>query len=110
VQLSIPWLSAKFNDVAFLILCLAAVVLTVVLSITGALSGRIATDKASDIAPLASNNPWGEWRHPLYGTVASWFGSRPTAAGTIGTNRSTCDLRDFLPVDQWLAFNWRADR
>jgi hypothetical protein len=74
---------SRFDRIAFLILCIAVVVLMIVLSIIGAFSGKIARDTASYFAPLASNNPWGEWRHPLYGTVASWFGGSPTAAGNI---------------------------
>src|SRR5262245_44461435 len=71
----------KRDRIAFSILCIAVVVLMIVLSIIGAFSGKIARDTASYFAPLASNNPWGEWRHPLYGTVASWFGGSPTTAG-----------------------------
>ena len=74
---------SKFDRIAFLILCIAVMVLMIALSIIGTLSGKIATDTASYFAPLASNNPWGEWRHPLYGTVASWVGGGPTAAGNV---------------------------
>ena len=73
----------KFDRIAFLILCVAVVVLMIALSIIGTLSGKIATDTASYFAPLASNNPWGEWRHPLYGTVATWFGGNATSAGNV---------------------------
>jgi hypothetical protein len=73
----------KRDRIAFLILCIAVVALMIVLSIIGAFSGKMARDTASYFAPLASNNPWGEWRHPLYGTVASWFGGSPTATGNV---------------------------
>jgi hypothetical protein len=55
----------------------------IVLAIIGSLSGKIATDTASYFAPLASSNPWGEWRHPLYGMVASWLGASSTAPGGV---------------------------
>jgi hypothetical protein len=74
---------SKFDRIAFVILCIAVVLLMIVLSIIGAFSGKIARDTASYFAPLASNNPWGEWRHPLYGTVASWFGGNSTTAGNV---------------------------
>jgi len=74
---------SKFDRIAFLILCVAIVLLMIVLSIIGTFSGKVARDTASYFAPLASNNPWGEWRHPLYGTVASWFGGSPTTAGNV---------------------------
>src|SRR5262245_1907459 len=73
----------KRDRIAFSILCIAVVILMIVLSIIGAFSGKIATDTASYFAPLDSNNPWGEWRHPLYGALASWFGGSPTAAGNV---------------------------
>lgn len=73
----------KRDRIALSILCIAVVLLVIVLSIIGTFSGKIARDTASYFTPLTSNNPWGEWRHPLYGMVASWFGGSPTAAGNV---------------------------
>jgi hypothetical protein len=74
---------SRFDRIALLILCIAVVALMIVLAIIGSLSGKIATDTASYFAPLASSNPWGEWRHPLYGMVASWLGASSTAPGGV---------------------------
>jgi hypothetical protein len=71
---------SRFDRIALLILCIAAGALMIVLSIIGSLSGKVATDTGSYFAPLASSNPWGEWRHPLYGMVASWFGASATGS------------------------------
>jgi hypothetical protein len=74
---------SRFDRIALLILCIAVAALMIVLAIIGSLSGKIATDTASYFAPLASSNPWGEWRHPLYGMVAGWFGASSTAPGKV---------------------------
>ncbi|MEZ5787803.1 MAG: hypothetical protein R3D62_15310 [Xanthobacteraceae bacterium] len=67
----------------FLIVAGIAVVLLGALWASGLLSGRAAPDTASYLASAISTDPWGQPRHPLYGTLAIWLGATAGASGHI---------------------------
>src|SRR5258708_21192814 len=65
--------------------CLSAfaLVLLVGLAKTGALGNGVAPDTAGYFAALASDNPWGGPRHPLYAYLAALFGASAAEAGHV---------------------------
>lgn len=67
----------------FLIVSGLAVVLLALSGTSGALVGQVAPDTPGYLASAVSDNPWGEARHPLYGTLAIFFGTTADSAGHI---------------------------
>src|SRR5437016_2361129 len=78
--------SALRSD-AVRLFCLSALALALLagLTKTGVLGSGVAPDTAGYFAAAASDNPWGEPRHPLYGSLAGLFGASATNAGYVAS-------------------------
>jgi hypothetical protein len=75
-------LSMRRSDVIWLLLACALVLAAMVALVkSGVLASGAAPDTAGYFAAAASDNPWGEPRHPLYGFLAGLFGASATDAG-----------------------------
>jgi hypothetical protein len=76
-------MTSRLDRLCIVILGAATVLLVLVLWAIGAFSGAAAPDTYGYFGALHSGNPWGEYRHPLYGLMASWLGASSNEPGPI---------------------------
>lgn len=85
-------------ELPFLIVAGLAVVLLGVLWVSGLLSGQAAPDTATYLASANSADPWGQPRHPLYGTLAIWLGATADAPGYVAAAQVLLHLAAALTI------------
>jgi hypothetical protein len=75
--------TSRPDRLCVVVLGVATVLLALGLWAIGAFSGAVAPDTDGYFAALQSGNPWGDYRHPLYGLVATSLGASPSQPGPI---------------------------
>jgi broad specificity phosphatase PhoE len=76
--------SMRRSDAIWLLPACAFVLVTMAALVkSGVLASGAAPDSAGYFAAAASDNPWGEPRHPLYGYLAGLFDATATDAGHV---------------------------
>jgi broad specificity phosphatase PhoE len=91
--------SMRRTDPVWLLAACALVLVTMMaLARSGAIASGVAPDTAGYFAAAASDHPWGEPRHPLYGYLAALLGASAADAGYVAIAQATLHVAAALAL------------